>query len=102
MSQIISPLENADGTIIVLGAFIVARRLRGCRRWAVQPLNQKISSMSAYYTLVPEFGFDNKIFQKYSKRPTRRDSRGTSYSRLGGPKDPISSRTQLLVVLLIP
>ena len=39
--------ENADGTIIALVAFIVARTLRGLRKWAVHSLNQKRSSMGS-------------------------------------------------------
>ena len=65
MSLITSQSETADDTIIALGAFIVARRLGGCKRWAVQPLNQRKSSMGAYYTLVQELGIDDEMFQKY-------------------------------------
>ena len=65
MSLITSQSETADDTIIALGAFIVARRLRGCGRWAVQPLNQRRSSMGAYYTLVQELGIDDEMFEKY-------------------------------------
>ena len=45
MSRITSQSETADDTIIALGAFIVASRLRGRRGWAVQPLNQRRNSM---------------------------------------------------------
>ena len=60
MPLITSQSENADGTIIALVAFIVARTLRGLRKWAVQSLNQKRSSMGACYALVQVLGLDDK------------------------------------------
>ena len=47
MSRITFQSETTDDAIIALGAYIVARKLRGRRRWAVQPLNQ-ISGSDTY------------------------------------------------------